>query len=294
MRTALDQLAEQDPLINLRQDDVRQEIYVSLYGEVQKEVIEETLRSDFGVEVEFRGTTTICIERPAGVGEAVEVMHVRPNPFLATVGLRVEPAPIGIGVVFRRAVEVLGTLSPAFFRAIEDTVHATLRQGLHGWDVTDCTVTLTHTGYAPRQSHAHQRFNKAMSSTGADFRGLTPLVLMSALASAGTDVHKPVHRFRLEMPADCYGPLLPVLGALNAVPEPAAVRGSAAVVEGEIPAADVQGLRQQLPALTRGEGVLESAFDHYEPARGTPPARPRTDHNPLDRKEYLQHVLRRV
>jgi ribosomal protection tetracycline resistance protein len=28
--------------------------------------------------------------------------------------------------------------------------------------------------------------------------------------------------------------------------------------------------------------------------RGTPPARPRTEHNPLDRKEYLLHVARRV
>jgi ribosomal protection tetracycline resistance protein len=34
LRVALAQLAEQDPLINLRQDDLRQEIFVSLYGEV--------------------------------------------------------------------------------------------------------------------------------------------------------------------------------------------------------------------------------------------------------------------
>ena len=36
LAVALGQLAEQDPLISLRQDDERQEIYVSLYGEVQK------------------------------------------------------------------------------------------------------------------------------------------------------------------------------------------------------------------------------------------------------------------
>jgi ribosomal protection tetracycline resistance protein len=46
LHAALEQLAEQDPLINLRQDDVRQELFVSLYGEVQKEVIEATLASD--------------------------------------------------------------------------------------------------------------------------------------------------------------------------------------------------------------------------------------------------------
>ncbi len=33
----------------------------------------------------------------------------------------------------------------------------------------------------------------------------------------------------------------------------------------------VHVLRQQLPALTRGEGVLDSAFDHYQPAHGTIP-----------------------
>ena len=66
------------------------------------------------------------------------------------------------------------------------------------------------------------------------------------------------------------------------------------MLEGEIPAARVHELQQQLPALTRGEGVLESAFDRYQPVRGAIPTRPRTDHNPLDRKEYLLHVVRRV
>src|SRR5439155_502034 len=43
LRVALAQLAEQDPLINVRQDDALNEISVSLYGEVQKEVIGATL-----------------------------------------------------------------------------------------------------------------------------------------------------------------------------------------------------------------------------------------------------------
>ena len=87
LRVALDQLAEQDPLIDLRQDELRQEISVSLYGEVQKEVIQATLANDFGVDVTFRATTTICIERPDGTGAAAEILGEEPNPFLATVGL---------------------------------------------------------------------------------------------------------------------------------------------------------------------------------------------------------------
>jgi ribosomal protection tetracycline resistance protein len=66
------------------------------------------------------------------------------------------------------------------------------------------------------------------------------------------------------------------------------------VLEGKIPAARVHELQQQLPSLTRGEGVLEYAFDHYEPVRDTIPTRLRSDYNPLNPKEYLLHVVRRV
>jgi ribosomal protection tetracycline resistance protein len=292
LHVALTQLAEQDPLINLRQDDVRRELFVSLYGEVQKEVIQQTLADDFGVEAGFRETTTICIERPVGTGAAVERIRKDGNPFLATVGLRIEPAPVGTGVGYRREGSVLGTMPRAFFTAVEETVSEALQQGLHGWQVTDCTVTLTHTGYYPRQSHAHQGFAKEMSSTAGDFRNLTPLVLMSALKQAGTIVCEPIHRFHLELPADLLGPALPPLARLQAVPGTPSLRGSSCTLEGEIPAARVHELRQRLPALTRGEGVLESAFDSYRQVRGTIPTRPRTDHNPLDREEYLLRIAR--
>jgi ribosomal protection tetracycline resistance protein len=294
LHLALTQLAEQDPLIGLRHDEVRQETAVSLYGEVQKEVIQATLADEFGVHVAFRETTPLCIERPVGTGAAVEFNKKDPNPFLATVGLRVDPAPAGSGVRFGLEVE-LGAMPYAFFKAVEDTVRETLGQGLHGWRVTDCAVTMTHSGYSPRQSHAHQGFDKSMSSTGADFRGLTPLVLVEALRRAGIQVYEPMHRFRIEAPADTLGALLPVLAALRAVPQTTETRGSGCVLEGAVPAAQVHGLERQLPGLTRGEGELESAFDHYAPvAHGTVPERARTDHNPLNRKEYLLHVTRRV
>ncbi|HEV7899879.1 MAG TPA: translation factor GTPase family protein [Planosporangium sp.] len=293
LHVALAQLAEQDPLINLRQDGIRREISVSLYGEVQKEVIQATLANEFGVDVTFRETTTICIERPVGTGAAVETIGKEPNPFLGTVGLRIEPAPIDSGVEFRLGVE-LGSMPLAFLKAVEETVHETLRQGIYGWQVIDCTVTMTHSGYWSRQSHSHGVFDKSMSSTAGDFRNLTPLVLMSALKQAGTRVYEPMHRFHLDVPADTFGPVLPVLARLCAVARTPATRGSSYRLEGEIPAARVHELQQQLPALTRGEGVLECAFDHYQPVRGTVPTRPRTDHNPLNRKEYLLHVVRRV
>jgi ribosomal protection tetracycline resistance protein len=293
LRAALDQLAEQDPLIDVRQDEIRREITVSLYGEVQKEVIQATLAEEFGLDVGFRETTTINVERVVGAGAAVEFMHDAANPFLATVGLRIEPGPVDSGVQYRLGVE-LGSMPYAFMKAVEDTVRETLSQGLHGWQVIDCVVTMTHSGYAPRQSHMHATFDKTMSSTGADFRGLTPLVLMSALRRAGTRVHEPFHRYQLEIPTEAFAAVLPILVRLRAAPLMSTVRGRTHVLSGHIPAAEVHGLDRRLPSLTSGEGVLESGFDHYRPVDGPAPERARWDHNPLNRKEYLLHVLRRV
>jgi ribosomal protection tetracycline resistance protein len=280
LQIALSRLAEQDPLIQVRQDDLRQELYVSLYGEVQKEVIQATLAADFGIDVAFRETTTICVERPIGTGRALEKA---PKPFLATVGLRVEPAPVNSGVEYRLEVDP-GSLPLSFHKAVEATVHETLQQGLYGWQVTDCIVTMTHS----------IRLRHFSTSTPADHRNLTPLVLMSALRQAGTVVCEPIHRFHLEAPADTLGPLLPVLAQLGAVPELPAQNGSSFTLEGAIPAARVHELRLRLPRLSRGEGVLECTFDRYEAVPGQTPTRPRSDHNPLNREEYLLHVARRV
>jgi len=292
---ALTWLADQDPLIQLRQDDDRRELFVSLYGEVQKEVLGATLADEFGLDVAFRETTTICIERPVGTGAAVEIIDKEPNPFLATVGLRVEPAEVDSGAQFRLEKSVHGTMPAAFFAAVEEAVRETLREGLYGWQVTGCTVTMTHSGYWARQSSAHGTFDKSSSSTAGDFRNLTRLVLMDALKEAGTGVCEPIHRFILEIPADTFGRASSLLAGLGAVPRTQEMRGSSYALEGEIPASRVHELEQQLPALTRGEGVLlESAFDRYRAVRGKTPTRPRTDDNPLDRAGYLLHLTRRA
>ena len=161
----------------------------------------------------FRESTTICIERVARTGSAVEIIDTEPNPFLGTVGLELSPRPPGSGVTFELAVSHKAVPIHVFdsveqFRQLmERTVQETLGQGLHGWAVPDCRLTMTHAGYWAKQSHSHAVFDKSMSSTAGDFRNLTPLVVMAALARAGTEVHEPLHRFRLEVPADTLGPV---------------------------------------------------------------------------------------
>ena len=293
---AITELAEQDPLINVRQDDIRQEIYVSLYGEVQKQVIEATLATEYGIETGFRETTPICVERPVRSGAGEEILHAPGNPFLATLGIRIDPAPAGAGIAFRFEVGhqsvplYIYKNAENFATAMEQYMSETLRQGLYGWQVTDCTVSLIRSAYSIADGPPSTR---GPLSGPQDFRKLTPLVVMEALRRAGTVVCEPVHHFRLETPPDTLNVLLPVLARLRAAASVSATKDSWCTVEGDIPAARVHELRQQIPPLTRGEGVMESSFDHYEPVRGPAPTRPRTDDNPLNREEYLHRVTRR-
>jgi ribosomal protection tetracycline resistance protein len=262
---ALTELAEQDPLIRVRRRD--EEITVSLYGEVQREVLAAVLQREYRVDAEFGEVRTARTERLVGTGHALEVKKQDGNEFLATIGLRVEAAPVGSGVTFELGCE-RGSMPPAFFDAVEDTVRRELARGPLRWPIPDARVVMTHSGYAPRQSHMHQKFNKAMSSTGADFRGLTPRVLAAAVRRAGTVVCEPVHRFVIEVPDDAVGPVTSLVGRLGGVPfESRTSVAGIAVVQGEIPAGAVAALQRDLPGLTHGEGMCRTEHDRFEPLR---------------------------
>jgi ribosomal protection tetracycline resistance protein len=273
LRVALAQLAEQDPLIDVRQDDAHQEISVSLYGEVQKQVVQATLANDFGIDVTFRETTTICVERPARTGEAVEVLHAESNPFLATIGLRVDPAPDDSGVEFRMHVEArtvpmyIYKNLDSFRDTMEQYVRAALHEGPLGWRVTDCVVTMTRCDYSSPDGPPSTR---GPLSTAADFRKLTPLVLMRALEHAGTVVCEPVVQATLDIPLGTIGAILAVLLRLGAAVQTQSSRDGLATIVAVLPTARMHHLQRQLPSLTGGDGVLESHFAGYRPVAGSP------------------------
>ena len=266
LRVALDQLAEQDPLIGLRQGRDG-ELSLTIYGEVQKEVIEATLAADFGLAVSFRETTPIYVERPLARGEAIELLNADTNPFHAQLGLRVEPGE-GIDVrveiadhtriplyVYKRREE--------FDAAMDAYVRESLRHGLQGWEVVDCVVTVFDSWYSLADGPPSRR---GPMPTAGDFRGLTPLVLRQALERAGTVVCEPILLVRIDAPASSLGAVLAALGRLDAELDTPTVDAATAHVEALVAAARLHGLQRSLPGLTGGEGVLESELAGYRPA----------------------------
>ncbi|MED1511297.1 translation factor GTPase family protein [Bacillus proteolyticus] len=276
---ALMELCEEDPLIKVWKDDVRNELYIRLFGEVQKEVIETTLYEKYRLQVTFSNTRVVCIEKPIGLGNSVEVMGEKTNPFYATIGFKVERGELSSGITYNLGVE-LGSLPLAFHKAIEDTVFQTLKQGLYGWEVTDISVTLTHTDYA------------SPVTTASDFRNLTPLVLMNALKQAETYVFEPLNEFELTVPEHTISTAMYKLAAIPATFAEPLLYNDSYHLTGSLPVAKTENFKRMLHSFTEGEGIFTTKPAGFTKLKAPFPTRKRVDFNPLNRKDYLLHVLK--
>lgn len=276
---ALMELCEEDPLIKVWKDDVHNELYIRLFGQVQKEVIETTLFEKYNLQVTFSNTRVVCIEKPIGIGISVEVMGEKTNPFYATVGFKVERGELNSGITYTLGVE-LGSLPLAFHKAIEDTVFQTLKQGLYGWEVTDISVTLTHTGYA------------SPVTTASDFRNVTPLVLMDALKKAETYVYEPVNAFELTVPEQAISTAMYKLAAIPATFAEPIFNNDSYKLTGSLPVAKTEHFKRMLHSFTEGEGIFTTKPAGFTKLMAPLPTRKRVDYNPLNRKDYLLHVLK--
>lgn len=273
---ALSLLAEQDPLIDLRRNPAGQ-MFVSLYGEVQKEIIQATLQEEYAIEAVFEESSAICVETLQASGQAQESIDEPDNPFLATVGIRVSPGAAGSGLTFIRQAHA-GLMPTSFYKAIEESVFESLKEGPCGWMVHDCEVILTTVDYA------------SPSSTAADFRHLTPLVLAAAISRAGTAVCEPRSQFNIEVPAALSSAVHGLLAKAGATIHGTTLDAETARIEGSIVTTRIYKLQHQIPDVTSGLGFMESQLATYTPVAGTAPRRERTLANPYNRQDYLRQV----
>jgi ribosomal protection tetracycline resistance protein len=280
MRNALLQLAEQDPFIDVRQDDESGQISVSLYGDVQREVIEHTLVRDYGVRAAFRPSTVLHVERVVAAGSAEQLIssptHTNisgrsspdsTNPYAATLGLRIEPAATESALEVVVDVDVhlipmyIYNTVDAFRTQMTEYVREALAHGLYGWQISGCRVTVWDSGYFRTGSSAR------------DFRLLTRLVLRAALERAGTVVCEPYTRIRLEVPASHGSGVAGLLSQLGARVGGQFSTDELTTIQAVLPTRILGEIKRRLPGATSGEGVLEEEFIGYVPVAGPPPRR---------------------
>ena len=140
--SALNTLWIEDPSLSFSINSYSDELEISLYGLTQKEIIQTLLEERFSVKVHFDEVKTIYKERPKKKVNKIIQIEVPPNPYWATIGLTLEPLPLGAGLQIESDISY-GYLNHSFQNAVFEGIRMSCQSGLHGWEVTDLKVTFT-------------------------------------------------------------------------------------------------------------------------------------------------------
>jgi ribosomal protection tetracycline resistance protein len=252
---ALSELAESDPFIQYKLVSRSSDITMEFLGKVQMEIIVALLQSRYHIKVKIENITTIYKERPLKKANFTAHIGVSPNPFWASIGLSIEPLPIGAGLYYESKVSY-GYLNKSFQNAVEEGIRYGCEQGLYGWEVTDLKVCFEYgLYYSP-------------VSTPADFRHLAPIVLEQALKQSGTELLEPCLSFELYVPQDCNARVYNDLKKFYADIESIKTQHNEIIVSGKIPARTSQFYKEQLSEYTKGRGVFFTEQAGYQQNKG--------------------------
>lgn len=252
---ALRELEDEEPLLHVRWIERLEEIHIQLMGAVQLEIVQELLRTRFGIEVTFdRGGIVYreTIDAPVeGVG------HFEPLRHYAEVHLLLEPLERGSGLQFASDCS-LDVLDRNWQRLIMTHMREREHLGvLIGAPIADMRITLL-TG------RAHDKHTE-----GGDFRQATYRAIREGLMQARQGGHchvlEPWYRFRLELPADQVGHAMADIQRMSGTFDPPDNDGMTAVLEGEAPVEGMRDYAMEVNAYTHGRGSLTCVSAGYRP-----------------------------
>jgi len=249
--SAMNILCIEDPSINFNINAYTNEMEVSLYGLTQGEVLLAFLEERFSINAYFDEPKTIYKEHPKKRAEKTIYMGVHPNPYWASIGLTIEPLPIGAGLQIKSNVS-LGHLNHSFQNAVFEGVRTACKTGLLGWEVTDLRVTFSFGDYF------------SPMSTPSDFRQLTPYVFKIALQQCGVEILEPVLQFQLQIPQTTNQKAIIDLQKMFANIEHISNNKDWSIIQGIIPVNTSKEYSATVGSYTKGLGVFITRPSGYQ------------------------------
>ena len=262
------QLEEEDPMLHLTLHPATGEIHVSLMGEIQMDILANTIKERFGLSVTFDQGTIVYRET---ISDSVLCAgHFEPLRHYAEVHLLLEPGEPGSGVTFDSVVPE-NTLARNWQRLILSQLEEALPTGtLTGSALTDLRVVLCG-------GRAHIKHTE-----GGDFLQAATRALRQGLMKARRDslcvLLEPWYNFRLTVPQDCAGRAISDLTQMHATVRPVEMEDETgmALLTGCAPAAKMHAFSAsgesrpyplEVVAYTRGRGRLTLTFHGFAPCR---------------------------
>ncbi|MCR4621868.1 MAG: TetM/TetW/TetO/TetS family tetracycline resistance ribosomal protection protein [Clostridiales bacterium] len=267
-------LADEDPLLSARFVSATGELNIDAMGAIQLEILEETLKSRFGLTAKFTDPTVIYRETIAR--EAVGFCaYTMPKPCWAILKFELRPSRRGSGVSFHSIVPGREIL-PRYQHQVEQAIPLALSQGRLGWQVTDIDITLV--GGSHHQFHTHP----------LDFIVATPWAIQDGLRAAGSVLLEPILEMRLRVPSEHTGRIISDVNAMRGEVLHVEAYEDGSAMTALVPVSESLDYPARLAMTTGGRGGMSVSLHSYRECPlelGHTATRRKVD--PLDTSKYI-------
>ena len=273
---ALEILNIEDPQLEFAWFKEEGEFHLKILGPIQTEVLKESLEERFGIVANFMSPQVIYKETPSKSAQGY-VRYWMPKPCWAIMTFQIEPGDLGSGVVFKSDVRT-NDISVKYQNEVKRAIPWSLKQGMHGWEVTDLEITLIE----GTEHNVH--------SNPGDFLLATPMGVMRGLELAGTDLLEPMYAFEIKAHQDFLGPVSSDLNQMMAQLNAPEFKDEFFTMTGKVSVEKAMNYGIKFNASTSGKGRLKFTIDGYQKTETTDEkVREFKGVSPLDESQWILH-----
>ncbi len=251
---ALKKFMEEDPTFQVKTDQETAQTLIYGMGELHLEIIADRLKREFKVEVNT-GKPQVAYRESVKEKVNVENKYIRQSGGRGQYGhvlITMEPTELGSGIQFENKI-VGGAIPKEYIPAVEKGIREAAESGIvAGYPVTDLKVTLTDGSYHDVDS-SENAFKIAASGAFKDAqRKAKPYLL------------EPIMNVDVTTPEEYMGDVIGDLSSKRGKIEGTVQRGTAIVVSGKVPLAEMFGYATDLRGMTQGRAGFSMEPSHYE------------------------------
>ena len=252
---ALAALSEEDPTFRVRTDEETGQTVISGMGELHLEVLVDRMMREFRVDatvgkpqVAYRESLTRAVER-------FEYRHIKQtggSGQYAVVVVNVRPGDPGTGFTFDDQIKG-GAIPREYIGSVAQGLESSMDSGpLAGYPLEDVSVELID-----GKSHDTDSSEMAFKIAGT-------MAMREAARKASPALMEPVMAVEVVTPEDYMGDVIGDLNSRRGRVGQMESRGSAQVIDAQVPLSEMFGYANDLRSKTQGRATYSMQFDSYQ------------------------------
>jgi elongation factor G len=262
MKEALAKFADEDPTVELKEDENTGQTLLAGMGELHLEILIDRLKTEYGLEVNTGNPSVVyreTIRREAEAAETFErvIDEEKKQRMFARVGVRVAPLPRQAGESFQdrrpESNKEAMPLNPKELTEVRMGALEALAAGpIDGYPVQDVSIDLIEVETRPQESTLIALRVAAGNAVRAAVKQASPVILA------------PLMTLEVSAPEPMIGGVVGDLSARGARIEGVEAETGRSLVHATVPLTKMFGYSTHLRSLTEGRGTFSMRFSRFD------------------------------